>query len=125
MPLSSLYFNHQLHKSQYIKYLLSRKDDDETDFEKKFFKIGLQKTREEFAKRLKLNLNDSNQSNDLEDQVAMQLISKESEEDRNDIIGDRSYNMADHYQFRHLIYFEYFAAFLKRKESNDGDVKNN
>jgi len=104
--------------SQYIKYILSRKDDNETNLEKYFFIMRLEKNREEFAKRLNLNPNDADEAEKLEDKVSMELFAKELIENDKDIIGDRSYNMADHYQFRHLIYFEYFSAFIKKKSEN-------
>jgi len=101
--------------SKYIKYLLSRKDDNETLFEKRFYKLGLQRNREELAKSLNINLNHPNEAQNLEEKVAMELLTKELIEDDKDIIGDRSYNMGDHYNFRHLIYFEYFAILIKKK----------
>jgi len=113
--------------SQYIKYILSRKDENETVLEKYFFKMRLEKNREELAKRLNLNPNDANEAEKLEDKVSTELLDKKSIEDDKEIIGDRSYNMADYYQFRQLIYYEYFAAFIKKKikilkKENENDV---
>jgi len=109
--------------SKYLKYILTNKDRIETPFENKYFNLGLQKNREELAKRINLDLTDKNQLKSLEETVAKELLSsKKLVEDGKDIIGDRSYNMADHYKFRHLIYFEYFSPFfvkVKKKEKDD------
>jgi len=99
--------------TKYLKYILTNKCVVESPFEKRFFNLGLQKNREELAKRINLDLTSKNQLDCLEEAVTQELLSsKILVEDGKNIIGDRSYNMAENYKFRYLIYLEYFAPFF-------------
>ena len=69
MPLQAIYGNYQFRKSQYIKYLLTKKEDKDI-VENGFFRENIEKERKELAKRIKFDINNSKEFSAFDNAVA-------------------------------------------------------
>ena len=115
MPLQAIYGNYQFRKSQYIKYLLTKKEDKDI-VENGFFRENIEKERKELAKRIKFDINNSKEFSALDNAVAEYIFNEEIKLNPTEINGETSYNMANHFQFRHLIYFEFILPISKKEK---------
>jgi len=116
MPFESNYYNLQLKIAHFLKFFLSKGNEEQVFLKKKYFIDGIRINKSNIEKKINeaiskdennsiVNLTDETLR--FKDKVNFLIENGKFKIDESEIKGETSYNIVNQYRFRHLVYYEY------------------